>query len=187
MIISFTGAQSTGKSTLLNKCKEEFGGKFVYYPEITRGIRNKFGVTINEAGDNITQLLIISGHIENMITSGMSGKDCILDRCVLDGLVYTEWLAANGVVSDCVYDSMLDVFYAYVNKVDIIFYPDPKDVALVDDGERSSDVKFRNDIIKLFDKKIKMYNLTNVVKLSGSVEERMNKIKETLKSKGIDV
>ena len=65
MIISFTGAQSTGKSTLLNKCKEEFGDKFVYFPEITRQIKSELGLAINEAGDNTTQTIIITEHIKN--------------------------------------------------------------------------------------------------------------------------
>lgn len=185
MIISFTGAQSTGKSTLLNRCAIEFGNKFTYFPEITRSIRNKFGVKINEAGDDITQLLIISGHIENMIKGMTSEKHCIFDRCVLDGLVYTEWLKNNGVVSSCVYESMTNVFTEYIDKVDVIFYTDPKDVELVYDGERSVDVEFRNSIINSFENYIKYYK--QVVKLSGTVEERMNTIKETLKNKGINL
>ena len=85
MIISFTGAQSTGKSTLLDKCKEEFGDKFVYFPEITRQIKSECGVAINEAGDNTTQILIVSEHIKNILKA--SKQDSILDRCILDGLV----------------------------------------------------------------------------------------------------
>jgi len=185
MIISFTGAQSTGKSTLLNRCVTEFDDKFIYFPEITRSIRNKFGVKINEAGDDITQLLIISGHIENMIKGTTSEKHCIFDRCVLDGLVYTEWLTNNGIVSPCVYESMIGVFEKYIDKVDVIFYTDPKDVGLVYDGERSVDIEFRNSIINSFENYIKYYK--QVVKLSGTVEERMNTIKETLKNKGINL
>lgn len=185
MIISFTGAQSTGKSTLLNKCKEEFGDMFEYFPEITRSIRSKFGVEINEAGTDITQLLIISGHIENMIKGLSSEKDCIFDRCVVDGLVYTEWLANNSTVSNAVYDSMAVVYEEYVDKIDVIFYTDPKDVKLVDDGERSINTKFRDDIIARFEDIIKFRK--NVVVLSGTVEERMETIRKTLKSKGINL
>jgi len=185
MIISFTGAQSTGKSTLLNKCKEEFDDRFMYFPEITRSIRDKFGVKINEGGNDITQLLIISGHIENMIKGMSSEKHCIFDRCVLDGLVYTEWLKNKSGVSSCVYESMVNVFSEYIDKVDIIFYTDPKDVELVYDGERSIDIDFRNEIINSFEGYIKYCK--QVLKLSGTVEERMNVIKETLKNKGINI
>ena len=120
-----------------------------------------------------------------MIKGLSSEKYCIFDRCVLDGLVYTEWLKNNGVVSSCVYESMGNVFTEYIDKVDVIFYTDPKDVELVNDGERSVDVDFRNDIINSFEGYIKYYK--QVVRLSGTVEERMNTIKETLKNKGINL
>ena len=97
MIISFTGAQSTGKSTLLNFCKEEFGDKFVYFPEITRQIRAECGVTINEAGNNVTQTLIVAEHIKNMLKA--SQRDSILDRCILDGMVRVKYLDSSDIES----------------------------------------------------------------------------------------
>jgi len=187
MIISFTGAQSTGKSTLLNKCKEEFGNKFEYFPEITRQIKNSLGVNINELGDTLTQYLIMSKHIENMIVAKQH-EHVILDRCVLDGLVYTRWLHQKRKVSNEVIDCAYDIFDRLIYDIDLIFYTDHKDVKLVDDGERSSSVTFRNQIIELFDLYIDRYVVENkVVKLSGTVDERMNTIKETLKMKGISL
>ena len=136
MIISFSGAQSTGKSTLLDKCKEEFGDKFVYFPEITRQIKSECGVAINEAGDNTTQILIVSEHIKNMLKA--SKQDSILDRCILDGLVYTMYLHFDqNKVDELVMALAIKVFIDQIDKVDVIFYPDPDDVQLVDDGERS--------------------------------------------------
>ena len=81
----------------------------------------------------------------------------------------------------------IKIFNELIDKVDVIFYTDPKDVLLVDDGERSIDVNFRNRIIEIFEWVIKEYKVKNVVKLSGTVEERMNKIKQTLKNKGINL
>lgn len=186
MIISFTGAQSTGKSTLLNLCKEEFGDKFVYFPEITRQIRTECGVTINEAGNNITQTLIVAEHIKNMLKA--SQRDSILDRCILDGLVYTLYLHFDKkIVDEFTFALSIKIFNEFIDKVDVIFYTDPKDVPLVNDGERSVDVEFRNRIIEIFDWVIKEYKVKNVVKLSGTVEERMNTIKQTLKNKGINL
>ena len=187
MIISFTGAQSTGKSTLLNKCKEEFGNKFEYFPEITRQIKNNIGVNINELGDTLTQYLIMSKHIENMLIAKQH-EHVILDRCVLDGLVYTRWLHQKHKISNEVIDCAYDIFDRLIRDIDLIFYTDPKDVKLVDDGERSSSVTFRNQIIELFDLYIDRYVPANkMVQLSGTVEQRMNIIKETLKNKGISL
>ena len=65
MIVSFTGAQSTGKTTLLNELKKwkELEG-YVFIDEITRNV-SKLGMNINEKGDDATQTAIMNAHIEN--------------------------------------------------------------------------------------------------------------------------
>jgi hypothetical protein len=68
----------------------------------------------------------------------------------------------------------------------VIFYTSPDDVKLIDDGERSANAEFRDDIIKLFENYIKEYNL-KVVRLSGTVEERLQTIKDTLSKKGLEI
>lgn len=186
MIISFTGAQSTGKSTLLNNCVEEFGDKFVYFPEITRQLKAECGVLINEAGDSTTQNLITAEHIKNMLKA--SKGNTILDRCILDGLVYTMYLHFEKMqVDEFTFAFAIKTFNELIDKVDVIFYTDPKDVLLVDDGERSVNVNFRNKIIEIFDWVIKEYDVKNIVRLSGTVEQRMETIRKTLKNKGINL
>jgi len=55
MVISFTGAQSTGKSTLLTKMQtDERFRKFNFVPEITRSLKKKYKLDINEDGDEFT-------------------------------------------------------------------------------------------------------------------------------------
>ena len=189
MIISFTGAQSTGKSTLLNKCKEEFGDKFEYFPEITRQIRDQFGVSINESGTNLTQYLILGKHVENTLIAEKSTKHSILDRCVLDGIVYTTWLRIKLKISHEAHAAMTEVFESLISKIGVIFYTDPKDVELVNDGERSIDPIFRNDIINIFEYIMASEPCKNnmIVRLSGTVEERMETIRKTLKGHGISL
>jgi len=67
----------------------------------------------------------------------------------------------------------------------VVFYTNPHDVPLVDDGERSADINFRNDIIELFENYLP--DLNNVVTLSGTVEERLKIVKETLEERGLDI
>ena len=78
------------------------------------------------------------------------------------------------------------------NKYDVIFYTSPKDVELVDDGERSVDVHFREDIIDLFNLYLYSINKDNkdkprVILLEGTVEERLETIKSTLDKLNIDI
>ena len=74
-----------------------------------------------------------------------------------------------------------------MDKLDYIFYTDPADVKLVDDGERSVDFRFREDIIAMFEDlityKMSPANREKIVRLSGTVEERMNFIGEYLNGK----
>ena len=180
-IISFSGAQSSGKTTLLNICQRQscevlspFNG-YGFVPEVTRLIKNKYNLPINENGTDITQLCIINQHIDNYLT--YQDRNVIMDRCILDGLVYTEYLVEMNQVDSRVLDYARYIYDMLIPKIDVIFYTDPA-IPLIDDGERSIDVDFRNSIIDKFNFYIK--SLNNVIKLSGSVEDRLDKIKRTL-------
>jgi predicted ATPase len=180
-IISFSGAQSSGKTTLLNICQRECGevfspfNGFEFVPEVTRLIKHKYNLPINEDGTDITQLCIINQHIDNYLT--YQDKNVIMDRCILDGLVYTEYLLEMNKVDSRVYAYAQYIYDMLISKIDVIFYTDPA-IPLIDDGERSIDVDFRNSIIDKFNFYTK--HLNNVIKLSGSVEDRLDKIKRTL-------
>jgi deoxyadenosine/deoxycytidine kinase len=68
MIITFCGTQSVGKSTLLSALqKDERYKEWMFEPEITRSLKEKFGLNINESGDSITQLFVLNSHLENVV------------------------------------------------------------------------------------------------------------------------
>ena len=87
MRVSFTGAQSTGKTTLLNKCKEIYKD-YKFVDEVTRYVRRTYDVKINEIGGTETQLYILAEHIKNHLRTE---ENLMLDRCILDGYVYTKY------------------------------------------------------------------------------------------------
>jgi nicotinamide riboside kinase len=183
MIISFTGAQSTGKTTLLTKCKELYPD-YEFVDEVTRYVKREYNVNINEGGTDITQLLIINQHIQNAFRHiPENKKGVIMDRCIVDGLVYTVYLAAENKISRWVADYARNIFDLLITRVDKIFYTWPGDVPLVDDGERSINNEFRDKIITTFDLLFDTYNdnmKDKLVILKGTVDERLNLIKETL-------
>lgn len=190
MNITFTGSSSTGKTTLLNAMKYEPGiiDKFWYVDEVTRLVKREFSVDINESGaTDVTQLLIINKELENLFRYNPrllwpGCKGVVHDRCLLDGLVYTEYFYKKGLVSQQVWQQAVNYWYKFHEKYDIIFYPDPRDVELVDDGERSTNIEFRNAIIELYeDHYLDQFQWKDrVVRLSGTVEQRMNKLKEVV-------
>jgi len=189
MIVSFTGAQSTGKTTLLNKVRD-LNPTLNFIDEVTRRIKREFDLPINENGGDITQSMIMTDHIANLYRR-YDGFDVVLDRCAMDGVVYTHWLYNHGKVSKATLMWAKKVYDELISKYDVIFYTSPLGVPLVDDGERSSDIEFREEILKLFDDYI--YDLIidnradNVFTVEGTVEERMIFIKKVLDKKGIDI
>lgn len=175
MKISFTGAQSTGKTTLLDKCRNQFPD-FNYVDNITRDIKNAGEEINNTAEDyNQTQILILDKHLRNLRLRG----DYILDRCMADGYVYTRYLYEQGKVNREIYNLSETLFYNYISKYDQIFYTDHVDVHLHHDGVRSTDSEFRDNIIRIYND-IKITEFSNVLKLEGPVPKRMSEIRKYL-------
>ena len=178
MLIGFTGAQSTGKSTLLQAMVEDDEyRKCSFVKEVTRKVAGK-GLNINDAGDNVTQLFILSEHLYNHHTA----EDCmVLDRCIIDGYIYTRWLYEQGKIDDWVYVYACQLHDILIKKLDLVLYTDPADVQLVDDGVRSVDIEFRNDIIRLYDEYLNTRcHSVKIVKLTGDVPTRLNTIKQSI-------
>jgi thymidylate kinase len=177
MLISFTGAQSTGKTTLLEVCKEKYP-EFTFVDEVTRKVKREYGVNINELGSDETQLLILAEHIKNH----MLPSDTILDRCIFDGYVYTKYLHEAGQVSKPILDMFVTAFDYLYGRLDYIFYTEPGDVKLVDDGVRSNNNEFRNSIIESFERLMDNYmDSHKIIRLKGTVEERLQTIEKYIK------
>ena len=176
MRIAITGAQSTGKSTLLKYLKKDEDLKgFEFIEELTRQIAAK-GININEEGGNFTQIFTVTIHAENIVK-----KHFISDRCALDGLVYTRWLYDNKKVDKWMLDYAEGVAKEVLPKYDSIFYL-PAEIPIEDDGVRSSNKKFRDEILKIFEECIEEFDI-NVIKLSGSVAQRAQQFKRNLRGK----
>lgn len=178
MLVAFTGPQSSGKSTLIEAIKDKFPD-FEYKPSATRSIKAK-GFTINNIGDNFddTQKEVINSHIDNIKYYLEHKGNVILDRCILDGIVYTTYFYRKGKVSESVMDYGNKAIEKYYNVYNTVFYLDPSGVPLADDNVRSTDIIFRKDIIYIFNEYLEKYPATI---LSGSIDERVNKVLSTLK------
>ena len=183
MRVSFSGPQSSGKTTLLNILKKKYD-KYHFVDEVTRLVKRTYGVQINEAGGTSTQLYILAEHIKNHL---LPHENMILDRCILDGYVYTKYQVNQGKIHEDVLNIFKSSFTLLYDKLDYIFYTDPKDVELEDDGERSANVQFREDIIDIFDNiinfKISDDHRKKIIVVSGTVEERLNIIESYLNLK----
>lgn len=180
-LFTFTGAQSTGKTTLLKMVKTLYPYRFDYVDEVTRRIK-RFGVPINNEAKsyNLTQSLIINDHLVNYTKvfegSDDTVRDLLLDRCIVDGYIYTKYFYRHGKVSYKIFEFAEYWYKELTPKYDVIFYTNPGDVKLVDDGERSIDAKFREEIIDLYETEF-LDKYDNICILKGSVEDRLEQMK----------
>ena len=171
MKIAITGAQSTGKSTLLDSIKRDdrrdgLLSEYVFIDELTRSIKGK-GVIINENGDNLTQLLTNNTHVDNILLNNF-----VSDRCIIDSYVYTSWLYENNKIDEWVLIYSYHLFLTLVGMYDRIYYLKPE-FDVVDDGVRSSSTSFRDEISNLFEDVINDHDI-EVITLTGSIQERTN-------------
>jgi len=177
MKIGISGAQSVGKTTLLNALRSEKKFKdYTVCDEVTRRVKS-YGLPINEGGTDLTQQLIMQEHIVNAFMY----TDIIADRTVLDGLVYTDYLYSQNSVSLKMLQYTIQVFEKVQPYYDIQFYIIPE-FSIQNDGVRSNDILFRDKIVELFNNTIKKYKIP-VINLTGSVRERVEQVIKAVEAK----
>ena len=171
--IAISGAHSQGKTTIVNALQNlsEFKN-FTFVTGITRDLE-KLGVPINEKGTDVTQQFIMAKHYQY----AQIKTDCVLDRCVLDGLAYTTCFRSK--IPSWMWNYFINMFSNLIKKYDYIFYVEPE-LPLVSDGTRTIDNHFFNQVVNQFDKLIAEFEIP-VVRLSGTVENRIQKILTTIK------
>lgn len=177
MRIGITGAQSVGKTTLLNALRSEKLFKdYVICDEVTRRVKS-YGLPINEEGTDVTQRLIMNEHIVNVFMHG----NMLTDRTALDGLVYSTYLYKNNQIAISTMKYVREVFHKVWYSYDYVFYIEPE-FDIVDDGVRSTNKQFRDEIADLFEATIEKEKLS-MLRVKGSVRNRVNTIIDHLEGR----
>lgn len=183
--VGLTGPHSSGKTTLLDALHDvpEFEG-VTFLPEITRQIKER-GFNINEAGTLDTQVLVMAAHMNNLLLNG----HFVVDRSLLDGVVYTEFLYEDGKIPQWFMDYCYNLLDEYIDAYDIIFYL-PPEFAVAEDGVRSTGKKFHEQVSAIFDRLVNKYSAEKpnlIVPITGTVEERVSTVVKTVRAYKGDV
>jgi nicotinamide riboside kinase len=177
MKIGFCGTISVGKTTLVNALKElpEFAD-YHFATERSKYLRD-LGIPLNTDSTLKGQLIFLAERASELLH-----KDMITDRTVIDVMAFSHlsitipfFISAdlNKAVSELIRD------------YDYIFYVSPEGVELEDNGVRVVDSEYRMELDKtiknlLEQHKFKFNTIKGYSELSGTTEERIQKIKQVM-------
>lgn len=174
MRIGFCGTQSVGKTTLVNALRElpEFAG-YEFKTERSKYLRD-LGIPLNTDSTLKGQIIFFAERSSELFAENM-----ITDRTVIDVMAFTR-LAVS--IPYFMADALNDAVSHLIREYDYIFYVSPEGVELEDNGVRTIDVKYRNKVDKEIQQLILRHRpkFRNYAVLSGTIEERIEKIKQVI-------
>ena len=108
----------------------------------------------------------------------------LADRTLIDVLAYSEWLLDEGKLETSTFNTLCDIVENNINRYDLILHIEPE-IALVDDGIRSMDERYRNRIAQLINETIEdlqsnEMNRLKIVRVTGTREERVQQVLEAM-------
>lgn len=183
--IAIVGTHSTGKSTLLQDFKalyekdpSQFPEGIVFNKQVNREC-HKYGLKINEDAGDLTQLYIATNDFKQVVEFPKE-KTVISDRCLLDTLVYSHSMFQKKKISLQTLQTIHNLFEVSMGEFTHLVWLRP-DFGPVDDGVRSVNKAWRDEIDIIFEKILTSSNLDLVVlNLSGTPEERVESFKKLI-------
>ena len=171
MKIGISGTQCTGKTTLLDKIlKSELFEKYTLIPEVVRSLKKEKGEAFefNKSGDFDSQEAILSTHHRNCLKH----KDFITDRCAWDAFAYATKNYLDGKFSFKEWKVFEMIFITSMNEYDLLIYLPTNLIELEDDGVRSVDKEYREEMHDMFMWIAERYNLEYIL-LNDPLEDRL--------------
>jgi len=174
MKIGFTGTVSVGKTTLVNALKElpEFK-EYEFKTERSKYLRD-LGIPLNTDSTIKGQFIFLAERASELLRPRV-----ITDRTVIDVMAFTR-LAES--IPYYIGDEINQSASHLISEYDYIFYISPEGVEIEDNGVRTTDAKYRDEVDFEIQKTLRKYphKIKNFTVLTGSVEERIQKVKQTL-------
>jgi len=174
MKIGFCGTVSVGKTTLVNALKElpEFKD-YEFRTERSKYLRD-LGIPLNTDSTIKGQFVFLAERASELFHDNI-----ITDRTVIDVMAFTR-LAKS--IPYYIGDEICQAASHLIKEYDYIFYISPKGVEIEDNGVRTIDAEYRKEIDEEIKNLLTRYSHRNqrIIKLTGSVEERVQKVKQTL-------
>ncbi len=170
MKIAITGAQGVGKTTLVKQINKDFPD-FKILPEAAR-LAKEAGYNLDQTATKETEMWLIAKQIE---LENEEGK-WVADRCAIDALAYIHYLFPEE--ADLI-EFATKTLVPNFNKYDLVLYLPSGEFPIEDDGVRTTDIKFQEDIDRYVRDILEKHKIP-FVKIIGTPEERLAKVRNLL-------
>ena len=177
MKIGFCGTISVGKTTLVNALRElpEFAD-YHFATERSKYLRD-LGIPLNTDSTLKGQLIFLAERASELLH-----KNMITDRTVIDVMAFSH---LSTTIPFFISADLNKAVSELIRDYDYIFYVSPEGVELEDNGVRVVDSKYRMELDQTIKKlleqhKFKFNTITGYAELSGTTEERIQKIKQVM-------
>ena len=172
MKIGLCGTMSVGKTTLVNALKKESEFKNYTFRTERSKYLNSMGIPLNTDSTLKGQLVFAAERAAELMQ-----KNIITDRTIIDVMAFC---ALSNSMDEAEKQHINGVLWHLIKEYDIIFHIDDLSVPIEDNGVRETDKDYRLAIHKKISSILGMHKYMpgKVVTISGTTEERINKIKE---------
>ena len=170
MRIGITGAQSTGKTTLVNALKELPQFKDYHFATERSKYLRDLGIPLNTDSTLKGQTVFLAERVSELMQDNL-----ITDRTVIDVMAFTDASKSIGSLEKSLFKEYASNF---INDYDYIFYITPKGVEIEDNGVRETNAEYRDLIDLTIQQLLKTYSnkIKNIYTISGPVNERVKQI-----------
>lgn len=174
MKIGFTGTMSCGKTTLVKALQQlpEFKG-YEFSTERSKYLRD-LGIPLNTDSTLKGQTIFLAERCSELIKPNI-----ITDRTIIDVMAFTSLAKSINCIEK---ERFIEYANHFISEYDYIFYISPEGVAIEDNNVRTIDPVYRqevDDMINTYINKFR-YKIKRLDILSGSVENRINIVKQTV-------
>ena len=176
MKIGLCGTMSVGKTTLVNALKKESEFKnYTFRTERSKHL-SSMGIPLNTDSTLKGQLVFAAERSAELMQ-----EKIVTDRTIIDVMAFCE---LSKSMSSAEKQHFNGVLWHLIKEYDIIFHIDDLSVPMEDNGVRETDKDYRLAIHEKISSILGMHRWMpgKVVTISGTTEERIKKIKETIAS-----